>query len=355
MNKAQKEKPTPTRNPSGIRNRKLQKIPPAGLAALVILASGCVVPPEGNAPESPPGATPNTGPEQGTEKPADAIAETITTTTDLGSDLRIEILALENLANSILRLRIRITNNSPNSFSLSNGLAEERDANTASNITLIDAINQKRYLSYDLSNGNCFCSTPLSGPIQSGESEEMWVAYPGPADDIESMSIIMPIAPPVLDVPISESNESLENESIGAAQILDLTLISDGLEDQTGRTETGDKVSIILSSDVLFSTNSAELSPEAREILEQVAQEIDDASSPVVKIDGHADNRGTDTINIPLSENRASAVEEVLSELTTREGVRFESSGHGSSEPIADNSTEEGRERNRRVSVTFEK
>ncbi|MFL1381841.1 OmpA family protein [Nocardiopsis protaetiae] len=355
MNNPKKEKYTPARTPLKSRNRIPRRASSAGVAALVILVSGCVVPSEGNGPEELPGATPTTNPEQGAENPSDAIAETITTTTDLGSDLRIEIIALENLANNILRLRIRITNKSPNPFSLSNGLAEERDANTASNITLIDAINQKRYLSYDLSNGNCFCSTPLSGPIQSGESEELWVAYPGPADDIESMSIIMPLAPPILDVPISESTESLENESIGADQILDLTLISDGLEDQTGRTETGEEVSIILSSDVLFDTNSAELSPEAREILEQVAQEIDDASSTVVNIDGHADNRGTDAANTPLSENRASAVEEILSELVTREGVRFESAGHGSSEPIADNSTEEGRERNRRVSVTFEK
>ncbi|MEU0491736.1 OmpA family protein [Nocardiopsis sp. NPDC006139] len=325
------------------------------MATLVFLASGCVVSSEATDPEEASGATPTTEPEQGTEKPTEAIAQTITTTTDLGSDLKIEVLALENLANNILRLRIRITNNSPESFSLSNGLAEERDANTASNISLIDATNQKRYLSYDLSNGNCFCSPPLSGPIQSGSSEELWVAYPGPADDIESMSVIMPLAPPILDVPITESTESLENESIGADQILDLTLISDGLEDQTGRTETNEEVSIILSSDVLFETNSAELSPEAREILEQVAQEIDDSSSSVVNIDGHADNRGTDASNIPLSEDRASAVEAVLSELVTRAEVQFESAGHGSSEPIADNSTEEGRERNRRVSVTFEK
>lgn len=325
------------------------------VATLVMLASGCVISPEDSGPQNTPEPAPEAAPGQEPDQSAGVIAETVTTTTDLGSNLKIEVLALENLANNILRLRIRIRNDSPEAFSLSNALSEERDRNTASSITLIDAVNQKRYLSYDLSNGTCFCSKPLEGPIASGSSEELWIAYPGPADEIESMTIVTPLTPPMLDIPVTESTESIENESLGPDQILDLTLISDGLEDQTGRTESGDEVSIILSSDVLFETDSAELSPEAREILEQVAQEIDDATSSVVNIDGHADNTGNDATNIPLSESRASAVEGILSELVTREGLTFESAGHGSSEPIAENSTEEGRERNRRVSVTFEK
>lgn len=132
-------------------------------------------------------------------------------------------------------------------------------------------------------------------------------------------------------------------------------MISDDTDDNTGRTESEDEVSIILSSDVLFETNSAELSSNAQEILEQVATEINDASSSVVNVDGYADNTGSDSVNIPLSQNRAESVKSVLSELVTREGVSFEDEGHGSADPIGDNETEEGRERNRRVSVTFEK
>lgn len=132
-------------------------------------------------------------------------------------------------------------------------------------------------------------------------------------------------------------------------------MISDDTDDNTGRTESEDEVSIILSSDVLFETNSAELNSNAHEILEQVAREINDARSPVVNIDGYADNTGSDSVNIPLSQDRAESVKSVLSELVTREGVSFEDEGHGSADPIGDNETEEGRERNRRVSVTFEK
>lgn len=184
---------------------------------------------------------------------------------------------------------------------------------------------------------------------------EMWVAYTEPPANVDSMTVVIPLAPPLLDVPLGDSNDVLQNTGSPEAKVIDLTIISDGLEDQTGRTESGEEVSIILSSDVLFETGSADLTSEAQEILEQVALEIDDASASTINIDGYADNTGNDSINLPLSENRAESVESELARLITREGITLNSEGHGSSNPIADNSTEEGRERNRRVSVTFEK
>lgn len=169
------------------------------------------------------------------------------------------------------------------------------------------------------------------------------------------MTVTTPLTPPLPDIPITESSEKVENSGLGDAEILPLTNISENTEDNTGRTESEEEVSILLSSDVLFGTNSSNLSDEAEEILEQVATEIDDASATTVNVDGHADNTGNDATNVPLSEERAEAVKEKLEELVTREGIAFEVEGHGSSDPIATNSTEEGRERNRRVSVTFEK
>lgn len=327
-------------------------------ASLLLTLAACVVSPEqGNAPgqEEPsiPEGGPTAGQGEGTE--GETIANAATTTTAAGQDLEIGVVALERLESNAIRLRLRVSNNSTESISLFDGLSEPKDPNTASLVSLVDAKNQKRYLSYDQSNGQCFCSPPLEGPIRAGESEEMWVIYPEPPDDLEQMTVVVPLAPPILDIPIGDSPENMENNSLASAQILNLTMISDNLEDQTGRTESGEEVSIILSSDVLFETNSSELSPQAEEILEQVALEIDEASASTVKIDGHADNTGGDSTNIPLSEDRAESVEKSLKDILTRTGIQFEVSGHGSSDPIADNGTEEGRERNRRVSVTFEK
>ncbi|MEU0242499.1 OmpA family protein [Nocardiopsis sp. NPDC006198] len=326
---------------------------------LLLTITGCVVAPEStetsNGSSDNPDLPASQPSEPGDREDVQPIASSTTTATDPGSELQIDVFALERLENNLVRLELGVTNNSSESFSLVDGLSQEGDQNTASHVSLIDSENQKRYLSYDQSNGKCFCSPPVEGSLQAGETVDMWVIYPEPPPELESMTIVTALAPPLLDVPLGYASESIENEGLAEPEILDLTMISDNLEDQTGRTESGDEVSIILSSDVLFETNSATLSPEAEEILEQVATEIDDATSATVNIDGHADNTGNDSINLPLSEERAEAVESTLSELVTRNGISYESEGHGSSDPIADNSSEEGRERNRRVSVTFEK
>ncbi|WP_241479644.1 OmpA family protein [Nocardiopsis lucentensis] len=322
------------------------------------LASGCVVTSDGNTSseqntqdtESP---TPRNTPQEDTEE-ADALASSVTTSTWLGNDLQIDVMALERLENDILRLRLNIVNNSSETVQLRDGLAEPGDQYTASAATLIDSENQQRYLSYDQSNGSCLCQ-PLSSHVSGGTSEALWVAFPAPPDSIESMTVTTPLAPPMFDVPISEASESLVNQGLADPVILDLTMISDDLENQTGRTESNEEVSILLSSDVLFETNSSDLSGGAREILEQVAQEINDSTDTSVSVDGYADNTGSNSVNERLSLERAQTVESTLSDMVTRDGVSYEVDGHGSRDPIADNSTEEGRERNRRVSITFEK
>ncbi|WP_304453869.1 OmpA family protein [Nocardiopsis sp. YSL2] len=329
------------------------------LTLIAALTTGCIVSDDtpslqdpGGTTESP-GETPSEIPNTGTE--ARSIATSSTTSTSIGEDLQIDIYALERLESNILRLRFGVTNKSQQDFILNYGLTVDQKPNTPSRVSLIDAENQKRLLSYEKNDGSCFCSN-WSGPIGSGETESMWVAFPVPeSDDVDKLTVTTPLSPPFIDIPITENSESVDITGLSEPKILDLTFISDNTEDQTGRTESGDEVSILLSSDVLFETDSSELNSDAQEILEQVALEIDDATSEVVAVDGHADNTGNDSRNQPLSLERAQAVESVLSDLVTRGGVAFDVQGHGSTEPIADNSTEEGRERNRRVSVTFEK
>ncbi|NYH53970.1 outer membrane protein OmpA-like peptidoglycan-associated protein [Nocardiopsis arvandica] len=301
-----------------------------------------------------PSAPDSLSPSPGENESHGAIASSTASATSIAQNFQIDVYALENVGEGRIRLRLGVTNNSGASFHLYSGLGVPENPRIASGITLLDPNNRKRYLNYEQSNGSCFCS-PTSGNIASGETLEMWIIYPSPPDDVESMTITNPLTPPLLDVPISQSSETVENTGLAEPRIIDLVTITDDLEDQTGRTESGDEVSIILSSDVLFETNSAELSPDAQEILEQVAIEVDDASSTVVNIDGHADNTGSESVNLPLSEDRAKSVETVLSELVDREDVTFEVKGYGSKDPIASNDTEEGRERNRRVSITFEK
>ena len=323
----------------------------------LVFTSGCVINPSTPPPhiageDNPP--APETGDTENPSNKKEIIASSAATSTEIGSQLQIDIYALESMENDLLRLRLGITNHSSKNFLLYSGLSDKNNLHTANAISLLDADNQKRHLSYNLSNGTCFCSSS-DGKIESGQTLDLWVVYPTPPEGVDSMTVITPMTPPIFNVPIEPSSETIENTGLADPEIIPLTMISDNIEDQTGRTESADEVSIILSSDVLFETNSAELSPEAQDILEQVAIEINSARGSVVNIDGHADNTGNESINIPLSQDRAKEVESILENLVNRRGVTFEVEGHGSSNPIADNNTKEGRERNRRVSVTFEK
>lgn len=326
------------------------------LASIIFFTTGCVTtsgaPSDEENDPSPSSEAPN---EDAGTSDEDPLATSTSTSTEIGSDLQIDIYSLKRIQDDILLLRLGATNNSSELFDLGFLMAETSDHLSGSNISLIDEPGQQRYISYDQSDGKCFCSS-LEGEIQPGEKADLWVAYPAPPDDINKMTVLTPITPPLLDIPIGDSNESIDTSNLAEPKILTLTAISDSLEDdQTGRSESSEEVSIILSSDVLFETNSSSLNDEATEILEQVAQEIDDATSSTISVDGYADNTGNDSINIPLSQERAESVESTLSDLITRGNVSFEVEGHGSADPIADNDTEEGRERNRRVSVTFEK
>lgn len=101
-------------------------------------------------------------------------------------------------------------------------------------------------------------------------------------------------------------------------------------------------------SDLSFDVNSATLRPELRGVLDQFAQGLDQTMQ--VRIVGHTDSTGNDAINDPLSLRRAQTVRDYLG----GRGVppaRMSTEGRGSREPVADNATEAGRAKNRRVEI----
>ncbi|MBA2778930.1 TolC family outer membrane protein [Billgrantia kenyensis] len=112
---------------------------------------------------------------------------------------------------------------------------------------------------------------------------------------------------------------------------------------------------VTLSADALFAVNSAELGPDARQELNELAQQIRNLTDlERVFIAGHADSTGTDAINDPLSQRRADSVAEYLvSQGVDRELI--ETRGYGSHQPVASNDSVEGRRQNRRVEVTLER
>jgi len=99
---------------------------------------------------------------------------------------------------------------------------------------------------------------------------------------------------------------------------------------------------------VQFELDSATLTPEARESLRDVADALRGDAALRVEIAGHTDTTGPDDYNMSLSQRRAEAVVDYLVELGIERG-RLEARGYGETNPVADNSTREGREANRRV------
>ena len=105
-----------------------------------------------------------------------------------------------------------------------------------------------------------------------------------------------------------------------------------------------------IPSDISFDTGRAEIKPSLRPILDQFASGLSGQPNTEVRIVGHTDSTGSDTVNDPLSLQRAQAARQYLAAHGV-DPARVFIAGRGEHEPIADNSTEAGRARNRRVEV----
>jgi OOP family OmpA-OmpF porin len=111
--------------------------------------------------------------------------------------------------------------------------------------------------------------------------------------------------------------------------------------------KTGD--TIVLRG-VNFDFNKATLTLNAKTILDQVVTALTSRPDIKVEVDGHTDGKGSGPYNLKLSDRRAKSVKQYLVEKGIDAG-RMTTKGFGKTMPIADNSTDEGRELNRRVEL----
>jgi len=103
---------------------------------------------------------------------------------------------------------------------------------------------------------------------------------------------------------------------------------------------------------VTFRTNSAVLSPMAKEQLDALALKANEARGYVIEVAGHTDSTGSETKNFRLSRQRADAVIQYLAVHHKIPMRRFVAPmGYGKTEYVADNTTASGRQQNRRVEV----
>lgn len=107
----------------------------------------------------------------------------------------------------------------------------------------------------------------------------------------------------------------------------------------------------VFDSAVLFGFDEDELAAEAQAVLDGFAQTIAEQPFSGLRVEGHTDSVGSADYNADLSLRRAEAVRRYLETLPTLESLPITTRGAGLSEPVANNDTEEGRARNRRVEI----
>jgi len=132
-------------------------------------------------------------------------------------------------------------------------------------------------------------------------------------------------------------------------QIRELDEVTAGTGVDVSQTPNGDGILVNLP-EVTFAVNSADISPAMRQTLDGVAQSMVNYPNSLIDVMGHTDSTGSDTYNLDLSRRRADSVANYLVSRGVA-GARVERIGYGEQYPVADNTTEAGRSKNRRVEI----
>src|SRR5690606_13056633 len=106
------------------------------------------------------------------------------------------------------------------------------------------------------------------------------------------------------------------------------------------------------SSGVYFDTNKFDINARSKETLNKLAAIFKEYPDTNILVEGHTDSTGSESYNLTLSKNRAQAVTNYLVNNGVSKG-RFETKWYGQSQPKYDNSTVEGRAKNRRVELAI--
>ena len=137
----------------------------------------------------------------------------------------------------------------------------------------------------------------------------------------------------------------------GVNRIVDsLTVVDPAIEAAASREQFAQNLAGIDITQVAFQPGSVSFTPASDATLAQLLSLLRQHPQGRVRIEGHTDNTGPDTVNLRVSRDRAAAVANYL----MARGIPADQlvvTGYGSTQPIADNSTERGRTQNRRIEI----
>jgi outer membrane protein OmpA-like peptidoglycan-associated protein len=114
----------------------------------------------------------------------------------------------------------------------------------------------------------------------------------------------------------------------------------------------GEGIKITFDSGILFAVNSSTLTAEAKTSVQKLSKILMKYDDTNILIEGHTDATGGTDLNQQLSERRSASVANYAKTLGVA-GSRFSTVGYGEEQPVADNSSTEGRKLNRRVEIAI--
>ena len=156
------------------------------------------------------------------------------------------------------------------------------------------------------------------------------------------------------DIAEAYKEQSLE-ESEQMAQEIEEAISKYGIRDEVEVDFDAQYVMLNMNGAILFDSGKSDIKQEAYPLIDKIGKLIEPYQQNIIEVEGHTDNVPIHSSkyedNDVLSFYRARSVSDYLREITTLEPAHIKSAGRGEYVPIADNSTPEGRARNRRVVI----
>lgn len=193
-----------------------------------------------------------------------------------------------------------------------------------------------------------------NGVSQLNELDE-YISSMGKSEDSESESDKLEENPPTAQelAQMVEEQKLQENEIL--AETIEEAIAENDMGGQIELSFTSQYVQLTMKGALLFESGSADLQEESKAILDKVGIILERYAAGTIEIEGHTDNIPINSSKYPsneeLSSARALSVFYYISENSTVNTTLLKHAGMGERVPVADNSTEEGRSKNRRVEI----
>ncbi|KUL52097.1 hypothetical protein ADL22_05655 [Streptomyces sp. NRRL F-4489] len=177
-------------------------------------------------------------------------------------------------------------------------------------------------------------------------------ALTAPAAHADPPGITEDTTAPVRIDATSPKLRMVQGATLAPPKVLNIKSVVETDDGSERRQDTNDNITFALQAEVLFAKDSADLSTDALARISAIAEEVRKQHATDLRVFGFTDNLGSAAHGLVLSKQRANAVQRELA-VDLGSGVTFQVRGYGEQYPVADNGTEAGRRKNRRVEVSF--